>query len=494
MNALEAIINIMDNDDKRAFISYLDKKNRRYDVKNIKLFKLLQTDDINTKNKIVKNNDAYHALRKRLYDSLIDFMGNRAFEKGTSDENEVLRLLVVSRTFFEHKLVKTAYKCLAKAEIKAARLENYNFLNDIYSAQIHFAHLDPEFDLDAVLDKFKANRVKRNAEEQLNLAYAYVRKELSDIYHKGKIVNLYDLITDALQKFDISLDEELIFKSLYQILFVANEYASIQNDYSLIESFLNRAYEFITKNEQLAERHLYYHIYILYFMANMHFRNRRYALSKEYLELMHGQMLMQKKEYYNRFYNRYSLLLALNENYEGNADKAIEIMQVVMADSKSADPSESNDIRLSIVVFYIQQQHYRDAAKHMRDFNHTEAWYEKKMGMDWTIKKCLIELLLHIDLENTEIALTRIKGLKKRYKNYLEQVNESRVLQFAALIEQYIKKPEIITTDSFKSKVESLIDNNTKQDVFVLSYIGWLTAKVNKTPTYDTTLALLKYE
>lgn len=493
MNALEAIVDIMDDGDKEAFIAYLDKKNKRNDVKNIKLFKQLKTDDINTKNKIAKNNDAYHALRKRLYDSLIDFMGNRVFEKGTSDENEVVRLLVVSRTFFEHKLVKTAYKCLAKAEVKGARLENYNLLNDIYTAQIQFAHLDPGFDLDAVLDKFMANRVKRNAEEQLNLAYAYVRKELSDIYHKGKIVNLYDLITDALQKFDISLDEVLTFKSLYQILFVANEYASIQNDYSLIEPFLNRAYDFITKNEQLAERHLYYHIYILYFMSNIHFRNRRYALSKEYLELMHRQMLMQKREYYSRFYNRYCLLLALNENYEGNPVKAIEIIQKVLADSKR-DPSESNDIRLSMVVFYMQQQRSREAAMHMRDFNHTDAWYEKKMGMDWTIKKCLIELLLHIDLENTEIALTRVKGFKKRYKSYLEQVNESRVLQFATLIEQYIKKPEIIGTDSFKSKVESLIDNNSKQDVFVLSYIGWLTAKVNKTPTYDTTLALLKQE
>lgn len=489
MNALEDIISIMNDNDKKAFISYLDKKNKRNDVQNIKLFKLLQTDDINSKNKIKKGNDAYHALRKRLYDSLIDFMANRTFEKDTSDEHEVLRLLVVSRTFFEHKLVKTAYKCLAKAEAKALRLENFNLLNEIYQAQIQFAHLDPGFDLDNVLHKFKANRVKRNAEEQLNLAYAYVRKELSEIYHKGKIVNLYDLITDALQKFGISLDDVLTFKSLYQILFVANEYASIHNDYSLVEPFLKKAYSFIAKNEQLAERHLYYHIYILYFMANIHFRNRRYSLSKEYLELMHRQMGKQNVEYYWRFYTRYCLLLSLNENYAGNADKAMSIAQQALVKNKKADPLELNDVRLSVVVFCMQQ-HNRDAVKFIRDFAHTDAWYEKKMGMDWTIKKGLVEILLHIDLENTELALSRLKSFKKRYKKYLNEANESRVLNYINLIERYINKPEITKVPDYKEAVEQLKDNEG-QDIFVLSFVGWLMAKVYKKPVYETTLNLV---
>ncbi len=497
MNAIQEVIHLMNNEDIKAFTMYLDKKNKRKDVRNIELFNLLKTDDINSEKKIFpdkKSADAYHALHKRLYDTLVEFMANRSFENDSSEEHAVLRLLVVSRLFFEHKLTKAAFKSLAKAEAIAAGLEHFSLLNEIYHTQIQFAHLNPALPLDAVVVKFKANKKKLEQEEQLNLGYALLRCELADIYHKGKIVDFQALIKNTIELHGISLRQVLTFKSLYQILFIANEYASINSDYGLIEPFIVKSYGFITGNAALAERHLYYHIYILYFMANFHFRNGRFAESKLYLEKMNAQLQKQDGKYYNRFCLRYFLLKSLNESYSGNPGQGIDSAEKALARHKKADPNDSNDLRLALIVLYLQQDAGKDAAKQMVKLSHSDSWYEKKMGMDWAIKKCLVEILLHTQQEHTELALSRIKSFKRRYKKYLAGVNEERVLSYLALIERYVLKPEIAATPQFKNRVEQFMETarSGPKDIFVMSFLAWLLARVRHQSIYTTTLALLE--
>jgi hypothetical protein len=496
MNALEEISNMMNEAEKKAFIQHLSKKNKRKDTGNIELFNSLKTDDIKFKKKLLgdkKSTDAYHALRKRLYDSMIHFMATRSFENDTSEENTILRFIVVSRLFFEHKLIKTAFKCLAKAEEIALGIEQFSLLNEIYLTQIQFAHFNLSEPIETIIAKFNANKKKLEYEEQLNLGYAILRRELAAIYHEGRIVDFQSLIKNTIETHGISLKQGLTFKSLYQILFIANEYASINNNYSLIEPFVVKSYRFISKKTDLTDRHLYYHIYILYFIANFYFRNGQFAESLSYLNLMFTELQKQSGKYYERFCLRYFLLLAFNENYIGHPQKAIEIAEKSLYSNKKTDPNDSNDIRLLLIVFYIQQNAGRNAVKEMAKLNHTDAWYEKKMGMDWTIKKCLVEILLQAQQENTELALSRIKSFKRRYKKYLLTVSEERVIRYLLFVEQYVMKPEIIQTQKFQKAVEDFIitAQNGPKDILIMSFLSWLLAKVRRKTIYETTLNLL---
>ena len=496
MNALQEIANMMNENEKKAFISYLSKKNKRKDTGNIELFNSLKTDDIKLKNNFLegkKSLDAYHALRKRLYDSMIDFMANRSFENDTSQENAVLRLIVVSRLFFEHKLTKTAFKCLAKAEEIGASIEHFSLLNEIYQTQIQFAHFNLSEPIEKIIQKFKANKKQLEYEEQLNLGYAVLRRELAAIHHEGRIVDFQALIKNTIETHGISLKQGLTFKSLYQILFIANEYASINNDFSLIQPFVIKSYHFISKKNELKDRHLYYHIYILYFIANFYFRSGQFTESLNYLDLMSTELQKQSGKYYQRFCLRYFLLLAFNQNYLGNAEKAIEIAEKALSSNKKADPNDINDIRLMLIVFYVQQNAGAKAAKEMTKLNHTDSWYEKKMGIDWAIKKCLVELLLHIQQENTELALSRIKSFKRRYKKYLLTVNEERVVHYLLFVEQYVMKPEIIRTPKFQKAIEDfiIVAQNGPKDILIMSFLSWLVAKVRQKATYETTLNLV---
>jgi len=497
MNALQEISNMMNETEKKAFIQYLFKKNKRKNVGNIELFNSLKTDDIKLKKSDLKNqksNDAYHALRKRLYDNMVEFMATRSFENDTSEENTILRLIVVSRLFFEHKLEKTAFKCLAKAENIATNIEHFRLLNEIYLMQIQFAHFNLSQPIEKVIQKFKANKKQLEYEEQLNLGYAVLRRELAAIYHEGRIVDFQAVIKNTIETHGISLKQGLTFKSLYQILFIANEYASINNNYLPIQPFVMTSYKFISKKADLTNKHLYYHIYILYFIANFHFRNGQFSESLNYLNSMFTELQKQSGKYYHRFCLRYFLLLAFNENYLGNWQKAIEIAEKALTLNKKTDPNDSNDVRLMLIVFHIQQNAGRSAVKEMAKLSHTDSWYEKKMGMDWTIKKCLMEIMLHTQQENTELAISRIKSFKRRYKKYLLTVNEERVVQYLSLIEQYVMKPEIIKTEKFQTTIENFIitAQNGPKDIFIISFLAWLLAKVRQKPIYETTLNLLE--
>ena len=495
MNAITEIINLMNIEDSKAFMVHLRKKNTRDDAKNTKLFKLLETDDINSLNNLYtgnNNNDAYHALRKRLYDNLVLFMANRTFTNTTGEAHEVLRLLVVSRLFLEHQLTKTAFKCLAKAELKALALEHFSLLNEIYHTQIQYAHLNPAVDLNILIDKFTANTHKMHREQQLNLGYALLRRELAEIQLKGKVIDFREFIMGTMSKLGVSLNDVLTYKSLYQILFIANEYATLNSNYTLVEPFVQKSYAFISSKANPDNSQLYYHIYILYFMANIHFRNRRFSDSEMYLQKMMEQMVLQNKRYYQRFSLRYFLLTALNKNFSGDAVTAIAVAEKTLKDApKKSDPLDENDLRACIAMFLVQQNNPA-ALKYMAQFTHTDSWYEKKLGMIWTIRKNLLEILMHIGLENTELALSRLKSFKRRYKKYLAEVNETRVMNYALLVERYILKPEIAAQSAFKQGILALLDTDARQDIFIVSFLGWLLSKAEKKPVYEVTLMLMK--
>lgn len=495
MNALQELINLLNPIESKAFIKYLEKRNKRPEKQYIQLFELLKTNDINNVNKLytAKNLPAYHALRKRLYDSLIDFMANRSFENDTSDEHEVLRLIVISRKFLELKLIATAFKCLAKAEAKAQQLEHYSLLNEIYTIQIQYAHLNDAFALDNAIIKFKDNSKKLTDEQQLNLAYALLRKELKEIYYKAKVVNLQEVVNTTIASYGISFKDILSYKSLYQILFIANEFASIHNNFSTIEPFVTKSYNTLYNTQEQDERQLYYQIYIMYFMANLTLRNRKYEACNSYLEKMDELLQKQNGKYHNRFVMRHCLLLALNYQFSGNPGMAVHTLEKCLREHTKADAADIADVRLALIMCLTQVEDYRSAHKEIYLLSNTDNWYEKNMGMDWAIKKALLEIVISISMEYTEPALGRIAAFKRRYKKYLADVNEERVTVYLKLLENCNNSPEIITGESFKTQTNNLIAANSRQqsDVFVMSFLGWLYAKANKKPVYDTTLNLI---
>ncbi|SDE02767.1 hypothetical protein SAMN05216464_103385 [Mucilaginibacter pineti] len=492
MDSLSELVNLLNDNDKMLFRQFLQRKNKRDDVKNIALLDLIKTDDIGGIKKLYKpgkNKDAYHALRKRLQDNLLLFLSQKTFESH-SETYDALRLVVVGRFLLENDVVKIAFKCLNKAERLAEHLEQFNLINELLLLKLQYAHLPGAEDLETLTARFLRNQADMQREAKLNMAYAFLRQELQEIHLKGKIVNLTTLMLATIRKYKISIQDLMTYKSIYQILFIANEYAAIQQNYGLIARYINRTNQFINQADKKSS-YLFYHISILYFLANFDLRQKDFVKSASYLKEMMDLMVADTR-YYTLFYLRYQLLSALNLFYTGFADDAIALLQESLSNTKQiSKPEDIEDLRICLTMF-LALCNDRGSLKQLTLLTRTDAWYEKKMGMLWTIRKNLMEILVHAQFSNIELAMSRLNSFRRRYKKYLLKTSEERVLLFLGLVEKYLLKPDVAFETTYRNAVLNQLGRIENNDIFTLSFIAWQIARWEKKIAYKVVLTLLQ--
>jgi len=494
MDSLSELINLLTIADKKLFKQFLQDKNTRSDVKNLTLLHLIETDDIDGLNGLYsqeKNKDAYHALRKRLQDNLLLFLSQKTFESNQSDTYDALRLLVVARFLLENDVDKVAFKCLDKAERLAEHLEQFNLINELLLLKLQYAHLPGAEDFEALTVRFLQNQSAMQREAKLHMVYAFLRKELQEIHLKGKIVNLTTLMITTIRKYKVSIHDLMTFKSIYQILFIANEYAAILQNYRLIGHFINTTKLFIQNQVNKKHPYLFYHISILYLLANFHLRQKDFAESASYLEEMRALMLTDTR-YFANFHSRYQLLCALNLFYTGFAENAIALLRESLSNAKqTTKPEDIEDLRICLTMF-LALCNDQGSLKQLTLLTRTDAWYEKRMGMLWTIRKNLMEILTHAQFSNIELAMSRLSSFRRRYKSYLVKTSEQRVLLFLRLVERYLQKPDVISEPAYRKAVLNLLVEVENSDIFTSSFIAWLMARWEKKTAHEVVLTLIE--
>lgn len=204
-------------------------------------------------------------------------------------------------------------------------------------------------------------------------------------------------------------------------------------------------------------------------------------------------MLDNKKKHYNSFILKHDLLFSLNLNYSNKQDEAIPFLEPYL-NSKHVDIASLLDIKLSLIMFYIQNKNLTKAKHVFSKFYHTDKYYIEKAGIEWTIKKNLTEILLQVELGNIDITESRLQSFKRQYNNYLKKINQERVTTYLNLVEKYYKQPEIISTEKFKNLVEESFDwiPVKQEDIFVISFYAWLKSKMEKSDLFETTIGLIK--
>jgi hypothetical protein len=493
---LKEVLDTFSNEKQQDFISYLDKKNKRKDAKNCQLVKLILLDNLSSteiSNKLYgkQNKAALHALRKRLFQSLIDFTANISMKEENSIDIKLIKYILSARSFLQKGQIKVGYQILDKTAVIANEQQLFVILNEIYHTKIQYAHLNQNFNLDSLIINFKENQQQLLLEDNLNIAYAKIRKSLVDYQQNKSNLDIKELIENTLEAQNIIISDSLSFKSLYQIIQITSISSAQKFDYYNIEQFIIDTYQII-KNHTSKNKQLYYHLEVLYLIANVLFRNKKFDESMQYLDLMQFYMKEKRNKYFVDFSYKHDLLLALNLNYSKNQAEAIALLEPYLV-KKTINIVAQLDIALSLVVFYYQDKSLEKAQKLYTTFYHSDKWYIKKAGIIWTIKKNLIEILLQIDLGNIDLVDSRLKSFKRNYFSNLSAINQERVFTYLKLVEIYYKNPEIVTSEEFREKVAisfSWIDNK-KEDVFMMSFYAWLKAKMTKQDIYLVTLDLI---
>ena len=493
---LKEVLSTFTKEQQQDLIIFLDKRNKRKDAKNGQLVKLLLEDHLSSteiSHKLYgkQNKVALHALRKRLFQSLIDFTANMSMKEENSIDILLIKYILSARSFLKKGQTKVGYQILDKTTFIAKEYQLFAILNEVYHTKIQYAHLQQNQNLSLLITNFKENQNRLIIEDNLNIAYAKIRASLTNYHQNKSKINIKELIDAILKEQNITVSDSLSFKSLYQIIQITSISSAQKFDYNNIEPFIIETYQII-KNHTSKNKQLNYHLEVLYLIANVLFRNKNFTESQKYLKLMLFYMNSEKKKYYNDFIHKYNLLLALNLNYTKHQEEAISVIEPYI-DKKNIDITAKLDFSLSLIVFYYQQKSLEKAQKIVSKFYHTDKWYIEKAGIVWTIKKNLIEILLQIDLGNIDLVDSRLKSFKRNYFSNLTEINQERVVTYLKLVETYYKNPEIATTTKFKEKVATSFNfiDTKKEDIFMISFFAWLKAKMTKKDIYLVTLNLI---
>jgi hypothetical protein len=484
------LISIMSDQDCQGFISFLEKRNKRKDTKNVRLFKNLiaqQPKDLKRDYGV----NAYNVLKKRLTDNLVSFIAESTFESETSVENAVIRLLVLSRKLFAHDKTKSGFVFLNKAEMAADRINHYSLLNEIYQTALQYGHVLSDEEHKRLINRSEANRDELNQQAKLAMAIAEVQRAYLKVERGGKPINLSDLLTDVYERFNISDERGYNFMSLFQLAQLADFSGASSKQYHAIDLFFLDKIEELTDGPLDTEKHLIYHIDLLYLVANIFFRQHQFEDSLNYLEKMHLQMQRANGRFVKERWVQYVTLRSLCHNYTGRWKKALSAVDELINSDDYHEDELLNPMLLKFTI-HLQQQQFMEAKFIAAELGRTDSWYEKRMGTEWLLNKNFAEIILHSELNSVDYLESRLKALKRRLKmEHLKQMDH-RIYTFLTLVEYAYKRPDSFDSDDFKKKVANAIEWKPKaeEDVFMMSFYAWLKAKLNKKDVYTTTLEL----
>jgi len=483
VSEIQSLLKALSPVEHKEFIAFLKKRNKRSSIKNLELIKLLEggkTKDLDIELYGTPSKSAYHVLQKRVKDVLIEFLANKSFGQESSEEMEILKLLLASRILFQQGVVKTAIRTLEKAEKKANDIDGHSILNEIFQTKIQYAYLNPKWNLQEIIQEFEANQKWYQRDIHLNMAYATIKDEMKSSTRRST----NEIIDGVFTEFSLEINSDLTYKSLYQLMVITASSAKLQNDYFSVSDYIVDIFNAMKSKGSIPKKYHYYYLNMLYLMAVTDFRNKRFFQAKEILNELF-EITNNEKKFSKVFEEKTAVLLALIELYTGKMNDAMEILEGITT------PSLNKDLVFLMSLFL--KSDFQEAYNTYKDFTRSDGWYERKMGWTWVLKKSIIEILLLIELDKLDLVLNRLANFNRKFSKKLIEIGEDRVLTFLKLVKQYYEEPQIVTTNEFNTLVEDSFEFVGKQqeDIFVMSFFAWIRSKMQKRNLYEVTLEIV---
>jgi uncharacterized protein YjbI with pentapeptide repeats len=267
--------------------------------------------------------------------------------------------------------------------------------------------------------------------------------------------------------------------------------ASSKNYYS-VDTFFESKLADLEGSQLDTEKHLIYHIDLLYLMANIYFRKREFIKSLSYLDKMEQQLLRFDKRYYKEKFIQYVTLQSLNLNFTANYKDSLRALDSII-DSKNYRFDQLSNPFICKMMIHFQQGDFTEAKNSLSKFSRTDLWYERLLGQEWLLYKNFAEILLHIELNNIDYADSRLTSLKRKLTGAKGNKVDARINVFLKWILQYIKDPTVVNSLKFKNMIEASVEwkPREQEDIFMISFYAWLKSKMDKRNVYEVTLELV---
>ena len=214
--------------------------------------------------------------------------------------------------------------------------------------------------------------------------------------------------------------------------------------------------------------------------------------SIQYLKELESE-LNKVKGYHDAFYPKYALLLAANYAFNYRSEKAATIIEELLGKHKNLlDVKDELNAVISLGLYYFHQQKYKQVFSCVLKLNHSDQWYEKKMGKEWVVKKNLCEMFFYYDYGDYDLAFNKLRSIERNYKDFFKHANYQNALNFLKLIKRFFDRPDLVSKQEFIDNVDSSLEflPFEEEDLQAVSFYAWLKSKMVKKGYYEVLLEL----
>lgn len=475
MNLLENCISRLEPDDVKAFRMFV--KRIKGAEKCLSLFDALRKEsDANTIKKRLytnKNDNAYHSLRKSLTRILEEFFAHRQI---IADTGHPIRELAMGVFLIQHHDFDAASKFFQRTEMLAEKRRDYQLLDLVYRTIMEHA-VQLHFSIEELIHKWQANSKRLKMEQDLLIAQALIKQRLQHARLDGTTLEP-DAITREIFR-SIQLDESMQNNPDFMLKIVEMIRSAVisSKEYSRLDAFLYRVYNRLSQADAFGKKDKS-KARFYYLLAHTAYRNRKFNVSENHLDALQKEFGMT---------TRAIQLKAANATYLGRNEESIELLNQLISKEKDKLPLEDLwNIRLNLAVYYFQAEDFRKALQQIIKLPQEDHIIDRKLGKEWRLKKRMIELIIHCELGNTELALSRIHSLEKSLQNLFEQPMYKRALAFLKLIRYILEHPENAGSKTFEQMVilSNLALPEQREDTQAMTFYCWLKSKMIHQPYY----------
>ncbi|MDX5345956.1 MAG: hypothetical protein LPK19_01805, partial [Hymenobacteraceae bacterium] len=306
-------------------------------------------------------------------------------------------------------------------------------------------------------------------------------------------LNFSSIIKKVLQEFQLAEAVTNRPSLFYKLMVIARSAVLARKDFYLFEPYIIAQYQQVAKQTGFADRHLFYQLDLLYMIAHVLYRTRKFGLSLQYLEQMHEALQRDQKTLFLQFYPRYIFLKAANLAFLHRLEEATQLMEnLIKKYGTSLNYRDQLTAKLGLSFFFFAQDNFIKANLVLMRLPHTDKFCENKMGKEWVLKKNLGELIIQIEMENPELAQNKVRHIERVFKELLSKKEYKNVRGYLQIIKLLLAQPDLIKQPDFLKLVEKKLTflPLEQEDIQAISFYAWLKAKMERRRYYHVLLEL----
>lgn len=495
MDTIRTVIHSMEKSQQKEFVYFIQRNRYRRGRKDLQLFNLLKEDKERKPEELVKllqtqNLNAYHTLRKRLFNHLADFFVLKSTSEDASPVSHVNGLLSVVNYLFEKGLNEQGWKYLRIAESIAQHNEYYDLLNTIFLLQIDHAHLQSALLLQAIIAAYQSNQVLLRQEEKIQIAQGVVKNELIHAREKGMEIDFQQLMGTALNDVDLHSEVMKTPKIVLTLLRIVRTGMIVRKDFYRFEPYLLGHYERLYPDQQKVFNPMVKSEF-LYMIAHTCYRTTKFGQSQEYLSTLKNVLLLCSTSYQRQMEVRIVQLESANLVFLNRLEEAIARLTQLLEKQKKRSINLYTNTIVNLGIFYFFKNDFKQSLQLLNQLSHSENWYKKTMGIEWVLKKNLMEILLFTELEYMDLVESRIRSIEKKYSHLKTNPIYENAFHYLSLIKAYLFKQQsnpIWLSQHIEQRF--IFDRDAQEDIQAMAFYAWIKAKALQQGFYATLLSL----